>query len=319
LNTTLYNKSITNLIWQATIPSTTGYTSQVQNLGNITNKGLEITLSVIPIKTKDFEWEIHANFSQNKNMLVSLTSGLDQINVGGTSSIGFVDRPGYEMGLFEGIVPATDPDGHPIVNAQGLPVFKDAKEIIGTSQNKFRIGGGTALTYKGFTLAASFDYRNGGVMYSRTAEILYFTGNAQQTTYNDRQPFIVPNSVQLINGVYVENTVAIAGFSNTMNQYYNQSYNAGKGGAYALVDKTFFKLREVTLSYSLPKSLLAKTFINRVDISLVGNNLFLWTPDSNLFLDPEATTFGNDMAADFGDYGATPSTRSVGFNVKLGF
>jgi len=75
----------------------------------------------------------------------------------------------------------------------------------------------------------------------------------------------------------------------------------------------------VSLSYSLPRSLLSKTFINSVDIALVGNNLLLWTPDSNSFVDPEMTTFGNDMEADFGDYGATPSTRSIGFNVKLGF
>lgn len=319
LDLSLYDKTTTDLIWAATIPSSTGYTSQIQNLGEINNKGVEIALSLVPVKTKDLEWEINCNFTSNKNLLVKLNDELTQVNVGGTSSIGFVNRPGYEMGLFEGIVPATDPSGNPVVNAQGLPVFKDTKDIIGTSQNKFRIGGGTSLTYKGLKLHASFDYREGGQMYSRTAEILYFTGNAQQTTYNDRQPFIIPNSVQLVNGKYVENTVAIAGFSNTMNLYYNQSYNAGKGGAYALIDKTYFKLRELSISYSLPKSLLANTFISSVDVALVGNNLFLWTPNSNLLIDPEMTTFGNDMAADFGDYGATPSTRSFGFNVKLGF
>ncbi len=319
LDLSLYDKTTTDLIWAATIPSSTGYTSQIQNLGEINNKGVEIALSLVPIKTKDLEWEINCNFTSNKNLLVKLNDELTQVNVGGTSSIGFVNRPGYEMGLFEGIVPATDPSGNPVVNAQGLPVFKDTKDIIGTSQNKFRIGGGTSLTYKGLKLHASFDYREGGQMYSRTAEILYFTGNAQQTTYNDRQPFIIPNSVQLVNGNYVENTVAVAGFSNTMNLYYNQSYNAGKGGAYALVDKTYFKLRELSISYSLPKSLLANTFISTVDVALVGNNLFLWTPNSNLLIDPEMTTFGTDMAADFGDYGATPSTRSLGFNVKLGF
>ena len=320
LGVTVYNKTITDLIWQASVPSTTGFTLQTQNLGKITNKGIEISLQVTPIKTKDFEWEVYANFTKNKNLLVELTSGLDQVSLGGTSSIGFVARPGRELGLFEGLVPATDPKGHFIVDAKGLPVFKDSKEIIGTSQNKFRIGGGTSLTYKGFKLTANVDYRNGGQMYSRTKEILYFTGNAQETTFNDRQPFIIPNSVQkLSDGTFVENTIAIAGFSNTMNQFYNQTYNAGKGGAYALVDKTFFKLREVSLSYSLPRSLLSKTFINSVDIALVGNNLLLWTPDSNSFVDPEMTTFGNDMEADFGDYGATPSTRSIGFNVKLGF
>jgi TonB-linked SusC/RagA family outer membrane protein len=320
LATTVYQKNVKDLIWTATLPVTTGYTQQTQNLGEISNKGIEISLSVTPIKTKDLEWEISANFSKNKNLLVSLQSGLDQISLGGTSSIGFVGRPGQELGLFEGTVPALSPKGQTIVNAQGLPVFSDTKEIIGSSQNKFRIGGASNLTYKGFTLHASIDYRNGGKMYSRTKEILYFTGNAQATTYNDRQPFIIPNSVQkMSDGTYAENTVPIAGFTNNLNLFYNQSYNAGVGGAYALVDKTFFKLREVTLSYSLPKTLLAKTSIRSLEVALVGNNLLLWTPDSNQFVDPEMTTFGNDMAADFGDYGATPSTRSIGFNVKIGF
>jgi len=323
LSATLYNKSIKDLIWTATLPVTTGYTAQTQNLGEISNKGFEISVSATPIKTRDFEWEVSANFSQNKNLLVSLKSGLDVISLGGTSSIGYVARPGSELGLFECTVPALSPAGQTIVNAQGLPVFKDTKEVVGSSQNKFRIGGGTSLTYKGFKLHATVDYRKGGLMYSRTAEMMYFTGNAQQTTYNDRQPFIIPNSVQavLVNGVttYVENTVPIAGFTNNLNLYYNQSYNAGIGGAYSLVDKTFFKLREVSLSYSLPKSLLAKTFINSLDLALVGSNLLIWTPNSNTFIDPESTTFGNDMAADFGDYGATPSTRSIGFNIKLGF
>jgi len=152
---------------------------------------------------------------------------------------------------------------------------------------------------------------------------MYFTGNATQTTYNDRQPWIVPNSVQQVTASdgtikYVENTTAISGFAHNLNSYYDQTYNAGVGSSYVLLSKTFFKLRELALSYSLPKKLLKNTFINTVDISLVGTNLFLWTPSSNNFVDPEETTFGNDMAADFGEYGATPSTRSIGFNVKIG-
>jgi TonB-linked SusC/RagA family outer membrane protein len=323
LDVTAYNKVITNLIWTSTIPASTGFTAQTQNLGKITNKGIEISLSVIPVKTKDLEWEVFGNFSKNINKLVSLTAGLDQIDLGGTSSIGFVARPGYELGLFEGKVVDTDPNGHTIVDAKGLPTFKSTKEILGSSQNKYRIGGGTSLTYKNFKLRANFDYRVGGLMYSRTAEMLYFTGNATQTTYNDRQPWIIPNSVQKVTTsdgkiVYPENTTPISGFANNLNSYYDQTYNAGIGSAYVLLSKTFFKLRELALSYSLPKTLLKNTFINSVDVSLVGTNLFLWTPSSNSFVDPEETTFGNDMAADFGEYGATPSTRSVGFNIKIG-
>jgi len=315
----LYNKTVTDLIWTSTIPYSTGFTAQTQNLGKITNNGIELTLSFIPIRTKDFEWEVFGNFSKNKNRLVELTEGLDQISLGGISTVGFVGRPGYEMGLFEGIVPAKDPQGRTIVDNQGLPVFKDEPDVLGSSQNKFRIGGGTSLKYKDFTFYATVDYRNGGLMYTRTAEMMYFTGNAPQTTFNDRQPFIIPNSVQLVDGKYVENTKAIAGFTNNLNSLYDQTYCAGIGGAYSLVDKTFFKLREVSLSYSVPKNILNSKYINRLELSLIGNNLLLWTPDSNLFTDPEQTTFGNDLGADFGDYGTTPTTRSIGFSVKLGF
>jgi len=307
------------MIWQVPIAASTGYTNQTMNLGKLTNNGVELMANFIPVETRDLKWEVTVNYSKNNNKLVSLTEGLDQINMGGTSAMTMVSRPGYPIGLFYATVPAKDDKGHPVVNAQGLPVFEAEKQIVGTAQNKYRIGGGTTLTYKGFSLGATVDYRNGGLVYSRDAEILYFTGNTPFTTYNDRQPFIIPNSVQKVGDTYVENTTPIAGFANNLNLYYNQTYNAGIGGAYSLISKTFFKLRELRIGYSLPNSILRNTFIKGANVALVGSNLFIWTPNSNLFGDPEATTFGNEIAASYGNYGATPSTRNLGFNVKLSF
>jgi TonB-linked SusC/RagA family outer membrane protein len=314
----LYNKTITDLIFAIPIPASTGYTSQYQNIGRITNKGVEVSLSITPIRTKDIEWEVYSNYSKNDNILDELAAGLDVIQLGGTSSMNYVARPGNPLGLYEGTVLAKDAEGRTIVNSQGLPTFESEYKVLGNSQNDYRIGGGTSLKYKNYRIHASFDYRKGGKIYSRTAEIMYFTGNALPTTYNDRQPFIIPNSVQIVNGASIENTTPISGFANNMNLYYNQSYNAGIGAAYSLVDKTFFKLREVTLTYTVPKSVLPKQ-IASLEMSLVGNNLFLWTPNSNLYTDPEQTTFGNDLRSDFGDFGATPTTRSFGFNIRLGF
>lgn len=318
LDASVYNKTVKDLIWATDYPYSTGFTAQTENIGKITNNGFEFNLTVEPIQTKDLTWDVYANFSTNKNKLVSLIEGLDQITLGGggTSTIGFVGRPGQELGLFEGAVQATDGNGHVVVDNQGLPVYSDTKQILGSSQNKYRLGGGTTLTYKGISLHAAVDYRKGGLMYSRTAEMMYFTGNAVQTVYNDRQPFIIPNSVQAVgDGTYVENTTPIAGFTSNLNLLYNQTYNPASN---VLVSKTFFKLRELSLGYSFPKSLLKATFISSLDIALVGTNLLLWTPASNTFCDPEQTTFGNDIEANFGDYGATPSTRSIGFNIKLG-
>lgn len=315
---TLYQKTITDLINAIPIPASTGYTSQYQNIGRMTNKGVEAILILTPIRTKDMEWEVFGNYSKNTNILDELTDGLDVLQIGGTNSMNYVARPGHPVGLYEGTVLAKDDQGRTIVNAQGLPTFDSEYQVLGNSQNDFRIGGGTSLKYKNYRVHATFDYRKGGKMYSRTAEILYFTGNALPTTYNDRQPFIVPNSVQVVGGTSVENTTPISGFANNMNLYYNQSYNAGIGAAYSLVDKTFFKLRELSLTYEVPKTVLPKQ-ISNLELSLVGTNLFIWTPNSNLYTDPEQTTFGNDLNADFGDFGATPTTRSIGFNVRLGF
>jgi hypothetical protein len=158
-------------------------------------------------------------------------------------------------------------------------------------------------------------------MYSRTADITYFTGNAMQTAYNDRNPFVVPNSVvqegvdAAGNPVYVENSIAL-----TPTQIYNYWEAGGPTSSEAfLVDKSYVKLRSVILSWDLPKAWLAKTPLQGAKISFFGNNLFLWTPSSNTFIDPELTTFGNDLDGNFGEYSANPSCRKFGFNVNVKF
>ena len=79
------------------------------------------------------------------------------------------------------------------------------------------------------------------------------------------------------------------------------------------------KLRSVVLSWDLPKKWLASTFLTGVRLSLFGNNLFLWTPSSNTFIDPELTSFGNDLEGNFGEWSANPSSRKFGFNVNVKF
>lgn len=318
----VYDKTITDLIWNATLPSSTGFDRQTLNLGKITNKGIELMVSVVPVRTNSLEWKLNWNYTKNRNKLVELTEGLDQINLGGTSAIGFVGRPGEPLALFEGDGPEMTEDGRIVVNSAGLPVTSTTRQIYGNSQYDYIMGAGTSLSWKGLALNVLFDIRQGGLMYSRTAEMMYFTGNAPQTTFNDRQPFIIPNSVQrTADGEYIENTVPISGFDGNFNQYFNQQYGATKFGRNFIVDKSFVKLREVSLSYRIPKKLLNNTFIQDADVSLIGRNLFLWTPASNNFIDPEATTFAdsNGLEADYGEYGAIPSTRSYGFSVRLTF
>lgn len=183
------------------------------------------------------------------------------------------------------------------------------------------MGFGTRLRYKGVTLSVDFDYRHGGLMYSRTRDISLFTGNAIQTAYNNRNPWVVPNSVVEVgadadgNPIYEENTTPLD--PTNIYTYWN---NGGIGmDADNLISKTYLKLRTLTLSWDLPKKWLAKTFLSDVRLSFFGNNLFVWTPSSNTFIDPELTSWGNDLEGNFGEYSANPSSRKFGFNLQVKF
>jgi hypothetical protein len=142
-----------------------------------------------------------------------------------------------------------------------------------------------------------------------------------QTVYNDRNPWIVPNSV-VANGtdaqgntIYTENTTALTA-TNIYNYWNNGGIDMDSG---FLINKSYVKLRSVVLSWDLPNSWLRNTFLTGVRLSFFGNNLFVWTPSSNTFIDPEVTSFGNDLEGNFGEYSANPSSRKFGFNLNVKF
>ena len=157
-------------------------------------------------------------------------------------------------------------------------------------------------------------------MFSRTKDIQYFTGNAMQTAYNDRNPWVIPNSVVAVtdeagNVTYSPNTTPLT----PTNMFTFWDAGGEEMDAAFLVDKTYLKLRSVVLTWELPSQWLNKTFLTGVSLSLFGNNLFLWTPKSNTFIDPETTSFGNDLEGNFGEYSTNPSSRKFGFNVNVKF
>ena len=313
-----YDRTSDKQIFSLNMDPASGYTAMNTNLGKVTNKGFEALVTVVPVRLKDFEWSITWNYTKNKNKVVSLPEELGgEVNIYGFSGgTGLYAIEGEEMGVFKAYRSKRDPEGHIIVNAQGIPIVSDELEKIGTMNYKYQMGLGTTLKYKSVTLGVDFDIRKGGLMFSRTADISYFTGNAMQTAYNDRNPFVVPNSViDNGDGTYSENNIPL-----TPTQIYNFWNNGGwDRDADFLLDKSYVKLRSVVLSWDLPKKWLAGTFLTGVKLSAFGNNLFLWTPSSNTFVDPELTSFGNDLSGNFGEYSANPSSRKFGFNVNIKF
>jgi hypothetical protein len=179
------------------------------------------------------------------------------------------------------------------------------------------------FSYKGLQLSFSLDYRKGGNMYSGTADLLNFTGNAYNTTYNDRRPFIIPNSVVQTgtdaNGkpTYEENTIVIDEGAYTDYWYPTQN----KAGSYydRIIEKSFLKLRDISLGYTLPSTWASKIRATNLSVSVYGRNFLLWTPQSNFYLDPEASNLGNDLASELGEFRTAPTSYQFGVALRASF
>jgi len=312
-----YSKETDGQILPVDIASTSGFTSKVVNFGKVENKGIELQVSLVPVRTNDFTWDVNWTFSNNRNKVLELPDGLDEYSIYSAYGIEFNAIVGQPIGVFKGHAPLRDPDGNIVVSADtGIPL-EGEKEVYGNAESDFQMGLTNNFKYKNWNLGFSFDYRQGGLMYSYTARLNYFVGNATKTTYNDRNPFIVPGSViKNGDGSYSENTTAVG--KQRINEYWNQTNNKMMSREHVL-DKTYVKMRDLTLSYNFTEDMLKKTPFSQLSLTAYGRNLFIWTPKENNFIDPEGSTFGNDLRSEFGEFAGGPSVRSFGLSLKAAF
>ena len=212
-----YDRNTDKQIFSLNMDPATGYTAQNMNLGKIRNRGVELLVNVTPVKIGDFQWDVTWNYTKNWSKVIKLPDELGGIATiyglsGGTSLYAIEGEP---LGVFKAYVPQMTDDGKIICDAQGQPLVNPEQQIVGSMNYKYLMGFGTTLSYKGVSLTANVDVRHGGMLYSRTKDITYFTGNAIQTAFNNRNPFIVPNSVQQVgedengNPIYDENTTPL--------------------------------------------------------------------------------------------------------------
>jgi TonB-linked SusC/RagA family outer membrane protein len=317
-----YRRSSDGQILAIDIAPSSGYRTRTINFGKIQNKGIELALTLNPVRG-DFNWDLTYTFARNRNEVVNLPEGQERYQLTFFRDMKFVAIKGQPLGVIEGTVPKLSPDGRPIVNANsGFYVDSESDGRYGNTQRDFVMGLVNTFSYKGLSLGFNLDYRKGGVMYSNTAELTHFVGNAWRTTYNDRQPFIIPNSVNEIDDgtgkmTYVENTTPID-YAN-YNAYWYITSNKGFAYGQNIVKRDFFKVREITLSYSLPTKYARVIRAEQAQITFFGRNLFIWTPDDNLFIDPEIANRGNALTSDWLELGAAPGIRSMGVALKLSF
>lgn len=311
---TYYWKRTKDQIITIPVAPSSGFVSRVVNAGLLQNQGVELAVRTTPVNEKGVKWEIYGTFTKNYSKVIKVADDAKQLVIGGLSSMAIVIQEGQPYGSFYSITSERDPNGNPVVDeATGVPVMTPTAKIVGNFQPKWLGSIGTALSYKGLRFSCLFDARVGGVFYSGTRDLQKFVGSDPRTLYNDRQDFVVPNSVYLgTDGQYRQNTKTVH-YQDYWTNYISQDY------ADNLVSATNVKLREISLSYALPKKIMEKTrYIANLEFSVFGNNLWMWVPKENTYSDPETNSYGSGNAQGFQFYNL-PSVRSVGFGVKVDF
>ena len=317
-----YNRTTNDQIFTLPVDPATGYSYMVTNFGKVRNSGIELLVNTVPIRTKNFRWELGFNFSKNNNKVVSLPESLEggMVNINefsaGNDAVYMRAVEGLPIGELYTYMPQYNDEGKLIVDANGMPILSTEVQDTGKNVNADWTGGVTTMfTYKGFSLGATLDVRKGGYMFSRTKNLMQFTGNGAVTTYNGRNPFVIPNSVYEDG---TENTTPIYMGDGTYQQWFND-YGANQGGEFYLIDRSFVKLRNITLAYQLPKKVVRQLYLSDVTLSLFCNNVFTWTHKGNRYIDPETSSDGNDLDGMFGETYSNPSCRTFGFNVGIKF
>ncbi|MCC2546999.1 SusC/RagA family TonB-linked outer membrane protein [Hymenobacter sp. BT175] len=330
---TYYKRRSTSQIAPRALPSATGYGSEITNFGELSNEGQEVSLTVVPIKTNDFTWSSTNNFYRNRNIVVELAEGIDQIPFGSSFGSGVIQallKPGQPYGVFYGSVAARDEKGNLLIDpVTGRPIDDPNPQIIGNPNPDFQMNFINNFTYKGLNLSVLVDFRKGGDIYSTTVEQMLGRGVTKDT--EDREKLVIIKGVQgdvatrqpIRNGdgVAIPNTTPI-----TVNDYYFSGV-PGLGSAainapaeFSVYDATTVRLREISLGYSLPKTMLEKTPFNGVTVSLSGRNLWWYSPNIPKYtnFDPETSTFGSSNAQGF-EYTNAPNTTRYGVNLRVNF
>jgi TonB-linked SusC/RagA family outer membrane protein len=306
------NLSIDQIQTVPTAPSS-GFTGRVINLGDISNKGVELAARITPIKTRSgFTWEVFGTYTKNKNMVERLANGVQQISLGGISGMSVTATVGKPFGAFYGSDLLTDDKGRVIVDSTtGIPRIAPNTVFKGTYQPRFIASWGTNIRFKGFNLGLLFTTKQGGVFYSRTKSLMDFVGTSKGTERRD--DYIFPNSVyEKTDGSLVVNT------DRNFHPYDYYTTVISNAQGQNIIDASYVKLQEANLTYTVPERWLKRTSFGGASVGVFGNNLFIWTPDENQYSDPEINAGGASNLQGF-EYASRPSLRNYGVRLSITF
>jgi len=324
LDVTYYNALTENQIISLPVPSSSGYSQQVVNGAQVRNKGLEVILAATPVKKENFTWNTQFNFSRNRATVEDLPDGVEKLTLAYSrvydnqnQTVWVQVEEGGRIGDLYGTGYLKNDDGRFVVDANGKLIANNNLIKLGNANPDFILGWTNNLTYKNWNLGLVFDWRQGGVLVSRTRALAGVAGQLKETE-NRPDGGIVVDGVQNVgtaeNPVYVENTTA-----RTAEQYYREYYdrNHEENNTY---DASYFKLRQAALTYTFSPTTKTTGFLQQgrnLSISLIGRNLFAFSQIPHF--DPEQLAVqGQKFVSGVEDI-SYASSRSIGLKLRFNF
>jgi TonB-linked SusC/RagA family outer membrane protein len=326
IDLTFYNRKTTNLITELPTAASSGFLSSNTNAGEMENKGIELALTLVPIKTNDFKWTFTTIFSQNRNEVISVGNGVERRQLN-PNAVAYA-IPGEAFGVFYGTKFARDANGNYLINPSGGGIIQSPElGIIGDPNADFRVSFTNAIAYKGFTLRSQFDWKQGGDVSSSTINTLLGRGVTKDTEDRERT-FIIPgfygnnDGTPLLdaNNNQIPNTTQLS-----MNELYfspagGNTFGINSVDESEIYDGTVYRLRELSLTYDLPAKFLEKSPFGQISFSVMGNNLWYFAPNVPRYtnFDPDTTSYGGSFLQGI-ETSAAPTAKRYGFKINLTF
>jgi TonB-linked SusC/RagA family outer membrane protein len=329
-NTTYYNALTTDALIQLPLARTTGYVNQLQNAAEIRNEGVEMSLQIFPVRTRDFEWDAQAIWGRNNNRVIDL-SGAGVVGLSGFAGIATFAIEGQPYSVIRGVdyvrfgrgsvvsgvnIDQTYPDapkGALYIAADGYPVIDAEQRVIGDPNPDWTGSIRNTFTFfRKFKVSALIDVKHGGEMWNGTAGALYQFGTHKDTEIRGQMRVFGQN--------YFENQ-QVAGPGAGKEVVIDQTWFQNKGSGFLvnspfIEDAGYVKLREIALSYNLNTGFVKSLGLSDIDVRVSGRNLHTWTDYKGI--DPETNLTGTSSGRGL-EYFNNPYFRSYAVSFRLNY
>lgn len=343
-----YNKKIVDQILETTVPASSGVTSMLMNIGILQNRGLEVAAYATPIETRDWRFDISGNVAWNKNKVLQLAEGVDRLQHArwDNGAAYLYSYPGETMGDIYAFAPLTDDNGNYVVDGDGFYKVTEEPVKVGNAMADLVGGFAFALNYRRWTLDMNFNFQIGGTVFNMPYQYMMGLGTLTESMpyrdvenggiayYTDDNGVNVaytgsdkkgPNGAtvhydgRILPGVKEDGTPNDQIISQEL--FLEETYGWGVGGylfySHAMFDNTYLKCREITLTYSVPDSVLRKFKCSNLRLSAFARNPFYVYKNLPIF-DAESTD-GTNWTSQVCIGGSTSTTRTYGLSLRVNF